>query len=108
MKPIFYFVSPRFLRLPVVSRFGSGFERVRAFGCGRLESSAYFFAFVPTRVDVAFAGRAFAAYGGIYVVASLAWLYPVERQIPNNWDLIGVATCSIGTVLILLGAREAK
>jgi hypothetical protein len=32
------------------------------------------FALALTRVDSAFAGRAYAAYGGIYIAASLAWL----------------------------------
>ena len=31
------------------------------------------FAFALTRVDSAFAGRAYAAYGGIYIAASLVW-----------------------------------
>jgi len=70
--------------------------------------SLFLFAFLLTRVDVAFAGRAYAAYGGIYVVASLAWLYFVERQTPNIWDLIGVGTCVIGTLIILLGACVVK
>ena len=33
------------------------------------------FAFALTRVDSAFAGRAYAAYGGIYIAASLVWLW---------------------------------
>ena len=36
------------------------------------------FAFALTRVDSAFAGRAYAAYGGIYIAASLFWLWAVE------------------------------
>ena len=32
------------------------------------------FAFTLTRINSAFAGGAYAAYGGIYIVASLAWL----------------------------------
>jgi len=37
------------------------------------------FAFTLTRVDSVFAGRAYAAYGGIYIVASLLWLW-LERD----------------------------
>ena len=47
------------------------------------------FAFALTRVDSAFAGRAYAAYGGIYIVASLAWLGVVEGQAPTRTDLAG-------------------
>jgi small multidrug resistance family-3 protein len=38
------------------------------------------FAIVLTRVHSAFTGRAFAAYGGVYIAASLGWLWAVERQ----------------------------
>jgi small multidrug resistance family-3 protein len=70
--------------------------------------SLLLFALILTRVDVAFAGRAYAADGGIYVVASLAWLYFVERQLPNKWDLLGVVMCLIGTLIILLGAHGVE
>jgi small multidrug resistance family-3 protein len=33
------------------------------------------FAFALTRIDSPFAGRAYAAYGGIYIAASLIWLW---------------------------------
>ena len=47
------------------------------------------FALALTRVDSAFAGRAYAAYGGIYIAASLAWLWIEERQTPTRTDLLG-------------------
>jgi small multidrug resistance family-3 protein len=34
------------------------------------------FAFALTRVDSAYAGRAYSAYGGIYIAAALVWLWP--------------------------------
>ena len=40
------------------------------------------FALVLTRVDVQFAGRAYASYGGIYIICSLAWLAAIERARP--------------------------
>ena len=39
------------------------------------------FAFALTRVDSAFAGRTYAAYGGIYIAVSLAWLWMVEDNV---------------------------
>ena len=63
------------------------------------------FAAVLTRVDSTFAGRAFAAYGGIYIVSSLAWLLIVERTVPRLSDVIGSAVCLIGAAVILFGAR---
>lgn len=63
------------------------------------------FALVLTRVDSAAAGRAFAAYGGVYIAASLVWLWTVERQTPDRWDLAGAAICLVGAAVILLGPR---
>ena len=41
------------------------------------------FGWLLTRVDVDFAGRAYAAYGGIYICASLTWLWAVEFARPG-------------------------
>ncbi len=64
------------------------------------------FAFLLTRIDSAFAGRAYAAYGGVYIAASLAWLWAVEGTRPDRWDLIGAAVCILGAAIILLGPRS--
>lgn len=61
------------------------------------------FAWLLTRVQADFAGRAYAAYGGIYVAASLAWLWLTEGQVPSRWDLLGGGLCVLGTVVILVG-----
>jgi small multidrug resistance family-3 protein len=59
------------------------------------------FAVVLTRADTAFAGRAYAAYGGIYIAASLLWLWGVEGQRPHAADLIGAAIAVIGALVIV-------
>lgn len=69
--------------------------------------SLILFAFVLTRVDSAAAGRAYAAYGGVYIAASLFWLWAVERQAPDRWDLTGAAICLVGAAIILLGPRAS-
>jgi small multidrug resistance family-3 protein len=51
------------------------------------------------------AGRIYAAYGGVYVAASLMWLWLVEGIRPDRWDVIGSALCIAGTLVILLGPR---
>lgn len=61
------------------------------------------FAFLLTRVDLAFAGRAYAAYGAIYIAASLIWLWAVEGQAPDRWDLAGAILCVCGAAVILMG-----
>jgi small multidrug resistance family-3 protein len=65
------------------------------------------FAWLLTLVDTAAAGRAFAAYGGIYICASLAWLWSVEGVRPDRWDLAGAALCLLGAAVILFGPRPA-
>jgi small multidrug resistance family-3 protein len=59
------------------------------------------FAVALTRVDTAFAGRAYAAYGGIYITASLVWLWLVEEQRPTTMDLIGAGIAITGALLIV-------
>lgn len=63
------------------------------------------FAYALTRVDAAFAGRAYAAYGGIYVVASIAWLRLAEGVRPDRWDIFGGLVCLAGTLIIVFGRR---
>ena len=60
------------------------------------------FALALTRVDSAFAGRAYAAYGGIYIATSLVWLWVVEGQTPTRTDLAG-ATLAIAWALVIIG-----
>jgi small multidrug resistance family-3 protein len=64
------------------------------------------FAVVLARTDQAFAGRAYAAYGGIYITASLAWLWLLEGQRPTAADMIGAALAIAGTLTILAFARQ--
>lgn len=58
--------------------------------------------FVPTDA----AGRAFAAYGGVYVAASLAWLRLVEGRELRTTDLIGAAVCVLGAGIVLAGVAR--
>lgn len=62
---------------------------------------AYFLTLVPTDA----AGRAFAAYGGVYIAASLAWLWLAEGVRPDRWDVSGAALCLIGAAVILFAPR---
>lgn len=69
-------------------------------------ASLVIFALALTRIDVDAAGRAYAAYGGIYILAAVAWLWRVEGVRPDRWDLIGVGVCLSGTAIILYGPRR--
>ena len=64
------------------------------------------FAFLLTWVEADAAGRAFAAYGGVYVAASLFWLWAVEGRAATSWDLGGAALCLLGAGVILAGAAR--
>jgi small multidrug resistance family-3 protein len=64
------------------------------------------FAGLLALVPVDAAGRAYAAYGGVYIAASLAWLWAVERQWPTATDLAGTAMCLAGAAVILWGAAQ--
>src|SRR5437762_14346363 len=59
------------------------------------------FAYLLTLVDLSAAGRAYAAYGGVYIVSSLLWLWAVENVRPDRWDVAGAAICLIGASVIL-------
>jgi small multidrug resistance family-3 protein len=46
-------------------------------------------------------GRVYAAYGGVYVVVALLWLWQVDGIRPTVWDLAGVGVALLGIALIL-------
>lgn len=63
------------------------------------------FASILTKVDAPNAGRVYAAYGGIYILSSLLWLWLAEGVKPDKWDLLGVTICLSGTLVILVGSH---
>jgi len=63
------------------------------------------FAYLLTVVESPFAGRAYAAYGGVYIAAALLWGWAVEGHRPDQWDTIGAVLCLIGMAVILFGPR---
>ena len=68
-------------------------------------ASLVLFAICLTRVDSPYAGRAYAAYGGIYIATSLLWLHAVEGVVPDRFDLLGATICVGGALVILLAPR---
>ncbi len=65
------------------------------------------FAYLLARIEADAAGRAFAAYGGVYITASLGWLWLVEDTQPDRWDLLGALICLGGATVILFAPRVA-
>jgi small multidrug resistance family-3 protein len=69
-------------------------------------TSLTIFAILLTRIDLIFAGRTFAAYGGVYIVASLLWLWIIEDQRLGKWDIVGAIICIAGAAIILFGQKQ--
>lgn len=70
-------------------------------------ASLALFATLLTFAQAEAAGRAYAAYGGIYVAAALLWLWGVEGVRPDRWDILGVLLMLAGTGVILFGPRSS-
>jgi small multidrug resistance family-3 protein len=51
------------------------------------------------------AGRVYAAYGGVYVVVALAWLWAVDGVRPSPWDVLGAAVTLAGMAIIAFAPR---
>lgn len=64
------------------------------------------FAWLLTLHPADSAGRVYAAYGGVYIVASLLWLWLVEGHLPDRWDITGATVCLLGAAIIILPARN--
>lgn len=63
------------------------------------------FAWLLTLHPTGGAGRIYAAYGGVYVATALLWLWLVERQLPDRWDLLGVTVTLVGMAIIAFAPR---
>ena len=68
-------------------------------------ASLILFAWLLTLAATNAAGRAYAAYGGIYIAASLGWLWLAEGVRPDRWDVAGAAICIAGASVILFAPR---
>jgi small multidrug resistance family-3 protein len=51
------------------------------------------------------AGRVYAAYGGVYVSVAILWLWVVDSVRPNTTDIVGIALCLSGMLVIMWGAN---
>ena len=66
------------------------------------------FAFALTRVDSAFAGRAYAAYRRDLHCRVTCVAVVVERQVPTRTDVLGAALAIIGTLVIIGFAARVR
>lgn len=70
-------------------------------GAASLAAFAWLLTLVPSEA----AGRAFAAYGGVYIVASLVWMWLVEQTMPDRFDIAGAGLCLVGAAVIVAAPR---
>ena len=61
------------------------------------------FAYLLTLVESEFAGRAYAAYGAVYIVSSLLWMWGFEKVVPSKWDIVGATFSIFGAMIIIFG-----
>lgn len=50
-------------------------------------------------------GRILAAYGGVFVVGSIAWGMAMDGYRPDRWDIAGAALCLAGMSMIMYAPR---
>ena len=67
-------------------------------------ASLALFAWLLTLHDAP-SGRVYAAYGGVYIGAAIAWLWAVDGVRPSLWDVAGVAVALLGMALIAFQPR---
>jgi small multidrug resistance family-3 protein len=61
---------------------------------------------IPTLQPAGF-GRVYAAYGGVFIVLSLAWGWGVDRTVPDRWDVIGGLLALLGAGIMMYAPRGA-
>lgn len=51
------------------------------------------------------AGRVYAAYGGVYILVAILWLWVVDGIRPSIWDVVGVSVALTGMAIIMFAPR---
>jgi len=53
------------------------------------------------------AGRVYAAYGGVYIVTALLWLWAIDGIRPTAWDIAGAMLALLGMAIIMFAPNSA-
>jgi small multidrug resistance family-3 protein len=64
----------------------------------------FLYGIIPTYQPAHF-GRAYAAYGGVFVVLSILWGWGIDRIGPDRFDVIGGVMCLVGVGVIMYWPR---
>ncbi len=52
------------------------------------------------------AGRVYAAYGGVYILVAILWLWVIDGIRPTLWDIVGSCTAVVGMAIIMFAPRN--
>jgi small multidrug resistance family-3 protein len=58
---------------------------------------------IPTLQKEPAFGRVYAAYGGIFIILSIAWARMFDGWRPDRFDLIGAGIALVGVAIIIWG-----
>ena len=61
---------------------------------------------IPTLQQSHDFGRIYAAYGGVFVIASLLWGWRIDGKQPDRYDWAGAAVVAIGVAIIFFAPRK--
>lgn len=53
------------------------------------------------------AGRVYAAYGGVYIVVAILWLWLVDGVRPTQWDVVGALVALSGMAIIMFAPNNS-
>lgn len=62
------------------------------------------YGFVATLQPANF-GRAYASYGGIFIILSIFWGWKIDKIPPDRLDLFGVAIILVGVLVMMYAPR---
>jgi len=64
----------------------------------------FVYGIIPTYQPAHF-GRVYAAYGGVFVILSLAWGVAVDGVSADRYDVLGALICLLGVAVIMYAPR---
>lgn len=63
------------------------------------------YGFVATKQPANF-GRAYAAYGGVFIILSIIWGWKVDGVAPDKFDWLGASIVLIGVLIMMYTPRN--
>jgi small multidrug resistance family-3 protein len=62
------------------------------------------YGFIATLQPASF-GRAYAAYGGIFILLSILWGWKIDNVVPDRLDWVGAAIILVGVLVMMYAPR---